>query len=103
MQDQEHPDLAHLASTLASNQAKVQQYVETLTCRVDDLVAAAIREDWDHVRHVSQEIAQQGRSSGHRAVSAMAQRVYDEAHQPNDGVGVKRSLIRLIGTCGRAD
>ena len=101
MQQQKNPDLIHLATKLASNQARVYGYAETLAGRLDDLVDAAIKEDWDRVQCVSEEMAEQGRRTGHRAVSALAQRVFDEAHRPSNGVGVRRSLIRLIGTCGR--
>jgi len=101
MQEQEHPDIAQMAATMAVNQAKVARYVDTLASSVDELVAATLRHDWSEVQRVSEELAENGRANGYRAVSAMAQRVFDEAHLPNNEVGVKRSLIRLIGTCGR--
>ena len=43
MQQQNLPDPAHLASTLASNQAKVGQYIRTLTGHLDKLVSSTIR------------------------------------------------------------
>ncbi len=101
MQEEERPDLIQLASTMASNQAKAAGYIQTLAGSVDELIAASTDEDWDKVRHLSGEIAEQSRASGYRAVSALAQRVFDEAHQPNNPVGIKRSLIRLVGTSGR--
>ena len=103
MHRQEYPDLTRFTSTMASNQAKIGQYIETLTGRVDGLVSAAQEEDWERVRQISGEIAEEGRRNGYRSISAMAQRVYDQAHHPADTLGVKRSLIRLIGTCGRAE
>lgn len=103
MQQHSGPDVAQLATRLASDQARVAEYVDTLVNRLDELVAATGRADYHEVRRISGEIADAGRASGHRAISALAQRVCDEAHQPENDLAVKRSLIRLIGTCGRAD
>ena len=102
MQQQAPPDMAQMAAQMATNQAKVAWYIETLNASIDQLVTAAVREDWSEVQRVSGQMADGGRESGHRAISALAQRVCDEAHRPDNAVGVKRSLIRLIGTCGRA-
>ena len=103
MNSQDFPDVSQMAAQMAANQARVADYVETLTARVDELVAAAGRGDWDEVRRVSGRLAQRSRAQGYRAVSALAQRVHDEAARPHNALGVKRSLIRLIGTCGRAE
>ncbi|MBN2474077.1 MAG: hypothetical protein JXB62_05695 [Pirellulales bacterium] len=97
----QRPDLSQLSAKMAANQARVAQFVEHLDGSVDELVAAAGRQDWGDVQRLSGQIAEQGRASGFRAVSAMAQRVFDEAHRPNNALGIKQSLIRLIGTCGQ--
>ena len=101
MQDLQHANLARAAATMASNQARVATYAEQLGNSLDELIAATAREDWNAVQRLSDQLAQRGRASGHRGVSALAQRVCDEAHRPDNSLGVKRSLIRLIGTCGR--
>ena len=101
MQEYIRPDLAHSAAQMAANQAKVSQYVETLAGQVDELVAAAARDDWDEVRQVSQQVARSGRACGQEEIAAMAERLGDEAGRPDDVLGIKRRMIRLIGTCGR--
>ncbi len=101
MQEQTRPDLAHAASEMAANHIKVVQYVETLPSRIDELVAATAREDWNEVRRASRHLARGSRACGYRAVSALAERVHHEVNRPHNLLGVKRSLIRLIGTCGR--
>jgi len=101
MQKEELPNLTQLASKMAANQAQVARYVDRLDGPLDELVAATLRHDWGQVQRISGQVAASGRANGYRAVSAMAQRVFDEAHRPNNDLGVKRSLIRLIGTCGR--
>ena len=102
MQEYIRPDLAHSAAQMATNQAKVSQYVETLAGQVDELIAAAAREDWNEVRRVSQQVAHSGRACGQEEISAMAERLGDEATRPDDVLEIKRRMIRLIGTCGRA-
>jgi hypothetical protein len=101
MNDQTRPDVAHLAATMAANHAKVVQYARTLSDRIDNLVEATVRRDWGEVRRISQQLTDDGRSCGYRAVSALAQRVCDELDKPGNEIGVKRSLIRLIGICSR--
>ncbi len=103
MQDQKLPDLAGMAATMAADQAKVTQHAEKVASDVDALVSAASREDWNEVQQLSQQLADGSRASGYRAVSALAQRVCEEAIRVDNAEGIKRSLIRLIGTCGRLD
>jgi len=101
MQQQGRIDLSKAAATMAANQVRVIRYADLLSSSMDELIAATAREDWSEVQRVSGELAEQSRSNGYRGVSAMAQRVCDEAHRPENSLGIKRSLVRLIGTCGR--
>ena len=101
MQEYIRPDLAHSAADMAANQAKISQYIETLAGQVDELVAAAAREDWNEVRRVSQLVARSGRACGQEEISAMAEQLGDEAGCQDDVLGMKRRMIRLIGTYGR--
>ncbi|MEE8452827.1 MAG: hypothetical protein V3R99_12960 [Thermoguttaceae bacterium] len=102
MQQQIPPDLGKMADQMAGNQAKVSQLIEQLNDSLDRLVAATVREDWSEVRQLSSDLADGGRENGYRSISALAQRVCDESERPDNTLEVKRSLIRLIGTCGRA-
>ncbi len=101
MYPQECPDLAGMASKMAANHARVAEYAETLTGRVDALVEATVRGDWSEVRDQTERLAQSSRGTGHRAVSALCQRVCTELDSPNNELGIRRSIVRLIGTCGR--
>ena len=103
MQDPKLPNLSDMAATMAAHQAKVSQYAEQLADHVDGLVSAATREDWNEVQRLSGWLADDSRASGYRAVSALAQCVHDETLRVDNSTAIKRSLIRLIGTCGRAD
>ncbi len=103
MSEQALPTLSETAARMAANQAKVADIVAALDVFVDQLVAATAKEDWDSVRRISEKIATGARADGYHAVSAMATRVFDEAHRPDNAAGVKKSLIRLIGSCGRVD
>ena len=96
------PRNIHEAATrLAANHARVVQAVEGLAPQIDELVAATVRHDWNEVGRLSWHMAVRSRSGGYRALSAMAQKVYDETTRPANELGIRRSLIRLIGTCGR--
>ena len=109
MQDQAPtttPDLTSLNSQLAANTARVSQYVETLTARVDRLVEATMTEDWQEVRRLSDHLAQSSNSYGYEAIGERARRVCDEMDKPDkpetNVLEIKRSVLRLIGACGRA-
>jgi len=95
------PNIHQAATRLAANHARVVQAVEGLAPEIDALVAATVRHDWNEVGRLSWHMAVNSRSGGYRALSAMAQKVYDETTKPTNELGIRRSLIRLIGTCGR--
>ena len=96
-----YPDVHQAAARLAANQARVRQSVESLSDQIDTVVAAAARLDWSEVGRLSCHLAATSRGDSYRALSAMAQNVYDETTKPANELGIRRSLIRLIGTCGR--
>ena len=95
-------DLSYLASTMAANQQRVAAYTARLAECIDQLVHAATCRDWDAIRGLSQQLAADSRQAGYRAISAMADTLCQEAQRPDNEVGVKRGLIRLIGTYGRS-
>ena len=102
MSTQSLPDLSPSARAMAANQSIIEQSIKAfLTQRSDELAAAAGREDWNEVQKISLQLAEESRAQGYRGISARAQRVHDQTHRPDNQQEVKRSLIRLIGTCGQ--
>lgn len=95
-------DLSYLASTMATNQQRVAAYTARLAECIDKLVNAATCRDWKAIQGLSQQLAADSRQAGYRAISAMADTLSQEAQKPDNEVGVKRGLIRLIGTYGRS-
>jgi len=102
MPQQTPPDIGQMTARMAANQAKVSKLIEQLDKSLDDLVAATVRRDWTAVRQLSGDLADGGRKNGYRSISALAQRVCEESERPDNEIEVKRSMIRLIGTCSRA-
>ena len=98
MSHAEHPDLGRMAATMSRNHLRLTEIATLLNGRMDDLVAAAARQDWPAVERKSQELAENSRAGGYRVLSGLAERVAEEARQPGHEVAVKRNLIRLIGT-----
>ena len=103
MTDRRLPTLANVSAQLAANHAKVVGCIDAITVRVDELATAVAGEDWPKVQQLSGQLVEQGRGMGYRAVSAMAHRVCEEASRPNNAIGIKRSMVRLIGVCGQID
>ena len=96
------PDVAHSVSEMATNAARVCRSADMLAGRIDEMVAAVSQEQWQVVQELSRQLAESSRSLGYRAVSALAQRVCDESGKPDNKLGIKRSLLRLIGAHGRS-
>jgi hypothetical protein len=96
------PDVTRITSTLAAQHVKACAYIDSLAERIDRLVSAAARREWGQIGHESRELADGSRAAGVPEINGVAQKVCEEAAKPDNEEGVKRSLIRLIGTCGRA-
>lgn len=101
MSELERPDIGRIAAQMSANLARVTEAISVLDGRIDELVEAATRKDWAEVERVSRELAASSRSQGYRVLSGMAERVSEEAQRPDNEVGIKRTLIRLIGTHSR--
>ncbi len=102
MPEETYPDLAPVAATMARNQVRVIQTVDVLAAKVDELVGAAAKEDWDEVGRLGRKFAEQCRVDGSESLGNLAEEVVEEAARPNNAVSTKRSLIRLIGLYGRS-
>jgi hypothetical protein len=87
---------------MAVHHARVAKSIDVLAAGIDELVAAAAQRDWHAVGRISHELAEDSRSQGYRGVTALAERVREEAHKPDNDIAVRRSLIRLVGTYGRS-
>ena len=96
------PSIASMSRTMAADHARVAKSIDVLAASIDGLVAAAAERDWHAVGRISRELAEDSRSQGYRGVTALAERVHEEAHKPDNDIAVRRSLIRLIGTYGRS-
>ena len=102
MNQERRPNIAKMSQTMAVHQVRAAKSIDVLASSIDGLVAAAAELDWHTVGKISRELAEDSRSHGYRGVTALAERVHEEAHKPDNDIGVKRSLIRLIGTYGRS-
>lgn len=95
------PDLGAISADLANNLVRVESFADRMSARIDQLVIATNREDWANVGELARDVADHSRQQGYRSISALATRVREEAERPNNALGIRRSLIRLIGTSGR--
>jgi hypothetical protein len=101
MQAHERPSIAQLSARLAANNARVIEFLDSLTGRIDTLVEAASGGDWQEVQRVSDYVSRAGATYGYPLISESAERLCD-AIAANDETLTKRCLVKLIGVCGRA-
>ena len=94
------PDLRSTARRLADHTKRVARFIEGLPRRVDKLVDATRARDWSEVRRLSEFLACSSDIFGCTEVAQAAQRVCQEVDTADNDVAVKRSVIRLVGSCG---
>ena len=100
MSEKNLPDLRTMSRRLADHNNRVARYVEALPRRVDKLVQATLARDWIEVRRLSEFLACSSDIFGCMEVAQAAQCVCKQVDEPDNEVAVKRSVIRLIGSCG---
>lgn len=100
MSQQNLPDLRTISRRLADHNGRVARFVEALPRRVDKLVEATQTRDWSEVRRLSEFLACSSDIFGCTEVAQAAHAVCKEVDEPDNEVAVKRSVIRLIGSCG---
>lgn len=96
-----YPNIGQLAARMSANHCRVVQSIDKMIMPIDEMVQASADANWSRVAELGHQLAQDSREAGYRGVSVMAQVVANEAGRPDNAHGVKRSLIRLIGTYGR--
>ena len=100
MSQQNLPDLRTISRRLADHNGRVARFVEALPRRVDKLVEATQARDWSEVRRLSEFLACSSDIFGCTEVAQAAHSVCKEVDEPDNEVAVKRSVIRLISSCG---
>ena len=96
------PDLGKISNQLATQNARVQRYIDTLPKRIDSLVAAASSGDWREVRRLGEFLATTSVIYDCNEITHAARRMCAELDGPAEPIAVKRSLVRLIAKCGSA-
>lgn len=96
------PNLGKISDQLASQNARISRYVDSLPRRVDSLVHAAIDSDWAEVRRLGDFLAATSEVYGCCEIRDAARRLCLEIDRPRNDLAVKRSLVRLIAKCGVA-
>lgn len=95
------PNIGQLAAQMSANHSRVVRSIDHLMAPIDEMVQASTDGNWSRVAELGRQLSQDSRQAGYRGVSVMAQVVANEAARPDNAHGVRRSLIRLIGTYGR--
>ncbi len=96
------PNISGLSDRLASQNRRVEGYLEGVLGRLDRLIDAALARDWEGVRHWSLEITRSSEVREEDDVRLSADRVLEAAHQATDDVELKRRVMTLIAACGKA-
>jgi hypothetical protein len=101
MSHESFPNIAHLNAKLATDNARVNQWVDGLVERIDKIVDATTRSDWMEVQRLSLFIARSSAIYGYPLLAENAERVAN-ASAKQDETEIKRGVIKLVGAAGRA-
>lgn len=75
--------------------------METLPARLDRLVEAALLEEWDEVRRLSEVLLERAQEYDYPELAECAAAVAREAARSANELGIKRSIVRLVSSCGK--
>jgi len=101
MPDQNLPTMAEITRQLASDNERVQSFVNGMPQHIDQLVEAAKAEEWQEVKRVSDYISRSTKLYGYPEVAERADRVTQAMNTPENELEVKRSVLKLISEYGR--
>lgn len=94
-------DAPHPNSPPPADRLRAERFVENLPQRLDQLVEAALDEDWNEVRRVGDYLAEAASRFGYDALTECAREIADAAIGDNNQLAVKRHILELIGRCGK--
>jgi len=94
------PNFAQLNAKLAVDNQRVNQWIDGLVERIDNLVDATTRSDWMEVKRLSEFIARASAIYGFPLLAENADRVIAASELENE-TEIKRGVIKLIGAAGR--
>jgi hypothetical protein len=97
---QKLPDLSGYSRELATNNARVTEFVDSLASFVDDVIDAVTARNWQELERLCNYIGRGGEIIGHPHLSERARQLAGIAKQ-GDEAEIRRGVVRLIGATGR--
>jgi hypothetical protein len=95
------PNLSGINAQLANDNARISNFLDGLTEEVDELVDAAMQENWDRVEQISSDMASTSDAHGYRKIATAARHLQTVLQHPEDMQEIKRSVYSLIKLYGR--
>ena len=96
----ELPDLSSYSRQLATNNARVTDFVDTLATFIDDVVDATTARDWRELERLCNYIGRGGELMGHPHLTERARQLAGILKQ-GDETEIRRGVVRLLGATGR--
>jgi HPt (histidine-containing phosphotransfer) domain-containing protein len=94
-------DIAELTSRVAKDNVRVSRFMESLVNHVDLIVDAASAQDWQEVARQADYLAGSGASHGCTELADRAAELSATLKTMDAKEGIRRQVVRLVGTCGR--
>lgn len=101
MRKKELPNVGKMNRQMQAQLARVQRYVDGLSARMDRMLEAMNRQDWQEVHRISDFLASSSTVFGCPDIATVAENVRREASKPNNELEIRRAMIRMIGRYGQ--
>jgi hypothetical protein len=96
------PNITALNARLAEQNRRVEKYLEGVLGCLDQLIDAALSQDWGAVRRLSQEVSQFGAACQETGILESAESLLEAAHRADNEAELKHCVMNLIAACGKA-
>ena len=96
------PNIKSMTGALAADNSRVNRFVDGLLAQVDGLIDAAKIKDWNELGRISMVLSLGAKAYGYQQLHESAERLTKAVREPENELEIKRSLMKVIGNCGRA-
>ena len=95
------PDIGRMTRRLDADNSRIDRFLDSLPGHVDQIVSAALDEDWNEVNRQSNYLADGSQEYGYTQLAQSARQLSDVMAEQDNHIEMRREVVKFIGTYGR--
>ncbi len=95
------PDIGRMTTQLAADNIRIDRFIDSLPGHVDQIVTAALDEDWNEIRRQSNYLADGGMEYGYTQLAQSARDLSEVMTKQSNDIEMRRGVVKFIGAYGR--